>query len=273
MATTNAVAKLIEAKVYRTLENELIAKRICTQKGIKNGDTMTFLGLSDVSVVDYTGGDVTFEELKDASIKLIIDKAKAFAFKVGDIQAYQSVVDLKGSQAERGAYQIRNVTDADILSVYDQAGTTVAATVTSANILSTLAAMRQKADENNVGKLIVVLPPWVKQKLILAAIKFSVNEGMKGAGYMGYLDALDMDIYISNNVTNTGTAASPVSECIACGENSIVFGDQIDETDIIEKFEKSFESGVKHLYTYGFKVLKPLEVIRATLTYSAETTI
>lgn len=271
MATANVVAKLIDAKVIRDLHNNLIAERMCTQKGVKDGDTLTFLGLSPVTIGTYTGADITAEEIQDASVKLIIDQQNYFAFKVGDIQKYQSVVDLQGSQAEEAAYGIKNVMDKYFLSLYAGAANTVTATVTSANVLSTLAQVRRLLSEQNVGRASIIVPPWFMTRLRLAAIKLSVNEGMKGAGYAGFLDDLNMDIYESNNVTNTGTLASPVSEIMAMAPNSIVFGKQIGETET-DREVLNFKTVVKGLYTYGAKMIKPKQVVRLTATEGAAET-
>ena len=143
MSTANFAKKVWAATILRTLEAKLVAKKICnteyTGEIKKSGDAVYFNGLADPTIFSYTGADISYEALEDARVTLLVDQADAFAFKVGDIEAAQASMDMKGSQAQRAAYKLSQACDTYIMGLYTGAGKTVtAATITSANVSSCL---------------------------------------------------------------------------------------------------------------------------------------
>lgn len=279
MATTNFAPKIWAATILRTLESKLVAKKICnteyTGEIKKQGDAVYFNGLADPTIFSYTGADISYEALDDSRVTLLVDQADAFAFKVADIEAAQASMDMKGSQAQRAAYKLSQACDTYIMGKYTEAGETVtAATITSANIISFLGAFKQKLAEADVdaSDMWMVLPPWMQLKLELAGIAFSINEGVKGTGGMAWTDKLGFDIYITNQVVNTGTAALPVSQIMAGSGMAIAFADQINETETLRAIN-TFDDLVRGLHNYGGKVIKPAELVSGEATYAAETTI
>ncbi len=279
MATKNFVPQIWAAKVMRTLEDNLVAKKICTTDSVgeikSKGDTVYFNGLADPTISSYTGSTISYENLQDSRIALIVDQADMFAFKVGDIEKAQANVDLKGSQAQRAAYGLQKNCDSYIMGLYTQAANTVtAATITSANVLSVIGAFQQKLAENNVpdSNMWMVLPPWLRLKLELAGIKFQIKNGVNGSDGMAWCDTLGFDIFITNQVVNTGSVATPVSQIMAGSYNSIAFADQITETEDIRLID-TFDTAVRGLHVYGAKTIKPKELVTGALTYGAESTI
>lgn len=277
MAGVNFIPQLWEAKILRVNEDNLVAKKICTApfEGTikKQGDTVYFPGLADPTITAYAGS-VTYEGLSDASLTMKIDQADYFAFKVGDIEKAQQNIDLKGSQAERAGYGLNKKADTFVLSKYAEAKNSVTATITTANVLSAIAEMEQKLAENNVldEAMWMILPPWMRTKLKLAGISFSINEGINGTGGMAWTKDLGFDIYISNQVVNTGTASVPISHILAGSRNAICFADQVIETETL-RLQDSFDNAVRGLHVYGAKIVKPGELCVGNFTYGAETTI
>lgn len=277
MSIQNFIPQIWSTKILRTLEDNLVGKRICTLESEgeikKAGDSVIFNGLTDPTINAYSG-TITYEALQDASVIMLIDQQDYFAFKVSDIEKAQANVDVKGSQADRAAYKLQQTADTYIMGLYGQANLTSSATVTSANIFSSIGAVQQSLAQVNVSDsdMWMVIPPWVRLKLELAGVKFQVNNGINGTGGMAWTDALGFDIYVTNQVANTGTVAAPVSKVLAGAYNSIAFASQILETESI-RLESSFNTGVRGLHVYGAKVIQPNLLHTATLTYSAETTI
>lgn len=279
MATTkNFVPQIWAAKILRTLEDNLVAKKICNREyegEIKQaGDTVKFTGLADPTISTYSG-TVNYEELQDASAILNIDQQKYFAFKVSDIEKAQENVDKKGSQAERAAYKLKETADSYVMGFYTQANQVVTgASVTSANIISLLAQASQKLQEQNVPEndMWMVIPPWVKIKLQLAGITFQINNGINGTGGMAWTKELGFDVFVTNQVVNLGTVAAPQSQCMAGAYNAIIYADQIVETEAL-RLESTFADAVRGLHVYGGRVLRPNELVKIDLTYAAETTI
>ena len=280
MAITNAIPKLISTKILRVLENDLIARKICTMDTgsqiTKEGDTVNFIGLSDPTIAPYTG-TLSYESLTDSSVQLLINQKNSYAFKIDDIEAFQSVIDIKGSSVERAAYKLRDVADKYIFGLYAGAGITIAnATVTTASVLSTVSSVVRKLEEANVpaGDRWMAITPWFAEKLRLAGIKFSINNGIDGEkGGMSWVNYLDTDIYVSNNIVSTGAEGVINSKCLAGSYNAIVYAEQILKSRFIAELESSFAGGASGLHVFGAKVLKPAELVLMNVTQAVETGI
>jgi len=274
----NFVPKIWATKILRTLEDNLVAKKICNvsyQGQIKKaGDSVYFNGLSDPTINTYNGS-VSYETLKDAGVVMQIDQQKYFAFKVNDIEKAQANVDLKGSQAERAAYKLKEAADSYVMGFYNEALHTVTdASCDSASILSTLGLAQQKLAEQNVPEsdMWMVITPWVRLKLQLAGIKFQINNGINGTGGMAWTKELGFDIYVTNQVVNLGTVDTPQSQCMAGSYNAIVYADQIVETEAM-RLEGSFDTAVRGLHVYGAKVVRPDLLVKLDLAFANETSI
>jgi len=277
-ATPNFIPTIWDTKILRVLEDNLIAKKICTMKHegqIKQaGDTVKFQGLSDPTINTYSG-TVNYETLKDSGLVMQIDQQKYFAFKVGDIDKAQTNIDEKGSQATRSAYKLRETADTFVLNKYADANLSVSGTITTANVLSKVGEVSQKLAEANVSEkdMFMIIPPWMRLKLQLSGIKFSINEGIKGTGGMAWTDEMGFDMYVTNQVVNLGTAETPQSQILAGAYNSIVYADQIINTQYFDKLEDSFDSAVRGLHVYGAKVVRNDLLCNFNATFGAETVI
>lgn len=277
MSITATIEKLVSTKIIRTLDNNLVAKKICTMdtgSQIKSmGDTVYFPTLAEPTVNDYTG-TVSYEDLEDGSIALLIDQKKYFAFKVDDIEKFQSSIDLKGAQTERAGYKLRDNADKYVLGLYGGAENTVAnVSVNSANVLEVVGTMVRVLEDNNVegGNKWIVIKPWIAEKLRLAGVKFSINEGIDGGkGGLSWANYLDTDLYISNNVPTTGSEGSFVSQIMAGSYNAIVYAEQILKTEVIGRLEETFGTGVRGLHVFGSKVIKTKELVKCQMTQTSE---
>ncbi len=268
MAISNSIEKVISAEILRTNEDNLIANKICNtvySGEIKNrGDSVTIIGLNEPTVTDYTG-TLTYEELEDSAVVLPIDQDKVFAFKVRDLDELRSAVALKDSQLKRASHNLKLAVDKYVLGLYSDAGKTYnETTITSENVLSVIAEIKQMLEEMNVpdGRSFIVVPPFVKTKLMLAGIKFSVNEGVNGTGVIGFTDELGFDLYVSNQLT---VLEGGKYQCIAGSYSAIAYAEQVLDTQIIERMENSFDTAVRGRLVFGAKVIRPNELICASL--------
>lgn len=275
MSTSNFAPKIWAATILRTLEDNLVATKIAntsyTGEIKKKGDAVYFNGLADPTIAAYTGADITYENLQDSRITLLVDQANYFAFKVGDIEKVQAELDMKGSQAQRAAYGLKKAIDTYMMGLYTAAGNDVGSvTVTSANVLSTVGTFSKKLAENNVPEedQWIILPPWMKLKLQLAGVKFMIKEGTNKTGAMAWTDELGFDVYITNQVNNNGT----VFNVMAGSKNAIAFANQITNTEEL-RLQTTFDTAVRGLSVFGGKVIKPLELVKGALTEGTESTI
>lgn len=275
------IPEIWDAAVLRTLEDNLVSKKICNMKptktDVKFGDTVYFQGLADPSVNAYAG-TVNYENLSDTQIALLIDQQNYYGFDVSDLDSLMANVDLKGSQAERAAYQLAKTADAYIFgsTTYGDAaaGTVTDATCDSATILGDVATAAQKLMENNVTEdnMWMVLPPWAMIKLKLAGVAFSINEGINGKGGLQWTKDLGFDLFITNNLTNLGTVAAPQHICLAGSYQSIGYVDRLTKSETLRS-ETAFADRVRGIHVFGKKVIKPAELVKLDLTMAAETAI
>jgi hypothetical protein len=271
------IPEIWDASVMRTLEDNLILKKICNLKPTKDiqaaGDTVYFSELADPTITDYVG-TISHEALVDSQIALLINKEKTFAFKVADEDALMANVDLKGSQASRAAYNLKQAVELDVMQnvVGDAAAGTVTANITSASVLSAVAELAQKLMENNVpeNNMWLALPPWVMVKLKLAGVAFSINEGINGKGGMMWTKDLGFDVYVTNTIYES--AATPVSKVLAGSYQAIGYADKMLKTRTME-LQSTRAIGVDGGLIYGYKVIKPKELALGTFTYIAESAI
>ena len=267
MAVAVSIDKLISTKVLKELENNLIAKRICTlntgSQINKKGDQVTFVGLADPTVQDYKG-TINYEELEDQGITMKIEQTKYVAFKIEDIEAFRSSIDVKGTQVERSGYKLKDAADKYVLALAEDTAITNRVDGTGMsedNALQLVAKVRRKLAEANVphGQAFLVIDPMVKEKLELAGIKFGINEGMKGfEGGLEWADYLGMKLFVSNNV-KVNEAGKHL--CLAGSYNAIVYADQIVKSRFIADAENAFEGLYSSLHVYDAKVIKPAEVV------------
>lgn len=268
MANYNSIEKVISAEILRTNEDNLLANTICNTSfvgDIKNrGDSVTFIGLSDPTVYNYEG-TVTYEDIDDASLKLLIDQDKAFSFKVKDIEALRSSIGLEDSQTKRASYLLKNEVDTYVFSLYGSAGTVMdAVAATPSNVLQTVASMKQELEEANVpdGRTWIVVPPFIKTKLMLAGIKFQINNGVNGTGAVAFTDELGCDIFVSNQLSVSGANTM----MLAGSYSAIAYAEQVLETQVIDRLENSFDKAVRGRLVFGAKIIKPAELVCCPVT-------
>lgn len=272
--------ELFDASVYRTLEDNLVLEKICKapiKSPIKDyGDTVYFTDLGDPTITDYTG-TLTAEDLKDSQVAMLINKTKTFCWKVGDIDNLMNNLDVKGSQSQRSAYNLKDAIEKDVFTNVGadaNAGTALTATITSANAISYVSELARQLYENNVqdSNMFMLLPPWMMIKLKLAGINFSINEGVNGKGGMFWTKDLGFETYITNTVYNSGTQATPVSTILAGSFQAIGFAKKMLKTRDIE-LAAARATQIDGGAIYGYRVIKPKELAKGTFTFGAETAI
>lgn len=264
MGIYSSIEKVISAEILRTNEDNLLAKRICNTDyvgDIKNrGDSVTFIGLNEPSIYNYSG-NVMYEDIDDNALLLAVDQDKAFSFKIRDIEALRSSVGLEESQTKRASHLLKREVDTYVFSLFEDAGTTLdAVSVSPSNVLQTVAAMKQVLEEANVpdGKTWIVVPPFVKTKLMLAGIKFQINNGVNGTGAVAFTDELGCDIFVSNQLATDDNG----NTCMLAGSYSaIAYAEQILETQVIDRLQESFDKAVRGRIVFGAKVIRPDELV------------
>jgi hypothetical protein len=241
------------------------------------GTVLKINEIGDITVSDYTEDeDITVQTLTDAQKELVIDRKKYFAFQVDDVAAAQAGVDVMQGAMQKASFSLRDEADSFLGGLYTEAGvrdtTTLGTDLTSHQnvyatsggndgILGVIANMEIALNNNNVpgsGRWIA-WPSWAAGYLKYAGIVDDIGGSAKpqvlpnggyGPGYLGNL--LGFDHYVSNNVSNNGTAYAVMFGTYG----SIAFAAQVLKTEAVRR-EKRFADMVKGLYVYGGKVVRP----------------
>lgn len=247
------------------------------------GDSVKINEVGVVNVSDYTKYvAINWQQLDSAQKVLVIDQAKTFSFTIDDIDTAQQNPKVMNGAMSEAAYAVSDVVDQFIAGLYPQAGITNTTymgssaspiSVSSGNVILTLSYAARYMSEANVPEAnrIMVIPPWVHQKLLLAevggisatAVPKVFDDGAITRGYIG--DALGFRLVLSNNVQASATAVSAV---MALNRSAISYAGQISKIQAVNR-EDYFDQGVKGLYVYGAKVVRPNALCTLHLTEAA----
>lgn len=275
MALDNFIPEIWSASLLVQLRKNLVHSSLVNRDyegEIRNvGDTVRINELGIVTVGDYTkNGSVTWQSMDSAQKSLLIDQSKYFAVKLDDIDAVQSKPKLLDGIMAEAAYSIADTVDQHLAGMYAYAGNTVSAlTVTAGNVLLNMANFQLELDEANVptGGRYIIIPPWYNQHLVLAATgavsatatSKVMDDGVIVNGYVGQL--FGFNILMSNNVNNNGT----VWNIMAFNRTAITHASQIAKVEAT-RIEDGFQDGVKGLYLYGSKVVRPAAMCKCAAT-------
>lgn len=232
------------------------------------GDTVHISSVGGVTVNDYTGADITYEDVEDAGTTLVVDQQKYFAKKLDDIDRAQSVNGgaVMAQIMSNAAYALSDVADQYVASFYTQvSAANVLPEVTHATLTggtggaySVLVDLDVALDEANVpteGRYAIV-PPWFYGLLQKDPDFINANKSADGGqalrnGVVGR--ASGFDVMESNN------CASPAANknIIQAGTPMAVsFANQIVKTEAFRS-PTAFKDLVRGLHVYGGKVVYP----------------
>jgi N4-gp56 family major capsid protein len=277
MAPTQMIAQIWAARILAKLEKSLVF----AQPGVVNrdyegeireaGDRVHIHSFNDLTIGTYARNSttVTYEELTDSRVTLLVDQSKYFAFKLDDVDAAQMKPKVIDEASARAAYQLRDVADQYVAGLYTGATNTVASSQwTATNVYGKLVDLIATMDTLNIpdsGRFVVV-PAWVKALLLQNADFLRATEAVNAPavlnGQVGQVAGLT--VLASNNVPTTGT--SPVVTHMLAGHSSgIGYAEQIVNVEAL-RLQAAFADGVRGLHLYGAKVLDGARIfdVRAT---------
>jgi P22 coat protein - gene protein 5 len=268
MAISQTIAQIWAARILAKLEKNLVF----AQSGVINrdyegeirngGDRVHVHSFNDLTISAYTKNSttLTYEQLTDSRVTLLIDQAYAFSFKIDDVDAAQQIPKLIDAAADRAAYQLAEQADGYIAGLYAGASTAApdntieTSQFTSTNVYQKLVDLTVLMDQVNLpaqGRFVVV-PPWVKGLLLQNStfVTASAPEVVLN-GQIGQIAGLN--VLVSNNVKTTGTSPL-VSHMIAGHPSAWTYAEQIVNLEAL-RLEGSFADAVRGLHLYGAKVL------------------
>ena len=279
MALSYFIPTVWSETLYRELDREFVAVKNCSRDfegDIKNvGDTVKIVGISPITVFDYTKNTDMREpaELTDTERLLTINKAKAFNFAIDDIDKVQATPKLMKEAMHQAATALANEADKYVFSLYSSisgANTVTYADLTADGVIDMLLEVRQKLLEKNVPgneEIILEVPPAVASLIIKSKIvNGTENTEVLDKGCIGTF--LGFKIYVSNNVANVTNNNVVTHKCYARTKRAITFAQQLNEIEAYRP-ELRFADAVKGLHLYGAKIVYPKEILLLNISVGA----
>jgi hypothetical protein len=232
------------------------------------GQSVHITTIGDPTIFDYDSGDtLNYEDVETAGTDLVIDQAKAFAFKLDDVDKAQALMSPMQQMAQNAAYGLRDKADAYVASLYTgvaadnvlgSTGSPIDTYTTPTDAYSkVLVPLRTKLNRKNVpreGRYVVVSPEFhgslLNDDRFVRADASATTEGLRN-GFVGR--AAGFDILESNNTPNP----SGDTQVIQAGyPGAITYAEQILETEAL-RLQATIADAIRGLHVYGAKLLRP----------------
>jgi hypothetical protein len=268
MSVANFIPEIWSTGILKERDKVMIGAKHCNRDyegDIKKmGDRVKILTIGDVASYDYTRNtDINAPDLlTDEAQWLDIDNAKYCHVFIDDIDQAQANQKLMAEAQRKLGVRMADDIDQDIFAEYVNAGKTIDAyttAVTSANIITYLAAINQAFQEANVPegeRKFLEVTPAIYNKMILARIgKETMNTKVIDGANVPVL--YGFEIYVSNNIPIVGGTRH---KCIARTQGAISFASQITE-NVAYQPEKRFGDALKSLQAWGVKTVRPKELV------------
>lgn len=256
-------SKLLQAKFYSQSVLPAISNTDYEGEISGQGDKVLIRTVPAVTIADYTGSSLTYQELATSKVELNIDKAKSFSFKVDDILKAQADIDLIQKASADASEGMRIAVETDVLAGAITGATTIGSqeTISSSNILASILTMSTALDTLNIpeeGRFIVLSPEFVsmlKQSELRQAYLTGDATSPLRNGKVGQIDRFT--VYQSNMLFTADSGAdSGYTHVLAGHPKAISFASQFSNTETI-RLESTFGDAVRGLKVFGSKVVTP----------------
>jgi hypothetical protein len=276
MALSNFIPSVWSARLLTNLNNAHVFANLCNRdyegeiSGI--GDTVKINSIGNVTIGTYTKNTniSAVETLTDAQTTLLIDTARYFNFQVDDVDAVQQKPKVMDAAMQQAAWGLADVYDLLLAGLHSETpaankvGSDVSpkaggALTAGSAMYDYLVDLKVVLDSNNcpqVGRWVVV-PPWA-HGVMLKDSRFvnATDQGnlIRANGLVGR--AAGFDVYMSNNVTYTGSGTTASWRIMAGHAMTMSFAEQVTEVEAYRP-ELRFADAVKGLVVAGYKVVRP----------------
>jgi hypothetical protein len=278
MSVQHFIQTIWSKKIQDDLEEKCKLVQDCTREyegDCQYAQTVKILAVGDPTIGNYTGADITIEEMSDSSQDLVIDVQKYFAFEVKDVDKAQSVPGLPEKYQQKSVNALALAREKHIGALVagkaqttanevagndtfkEGAKTTVTATAKTKGAIKAalddaIVALREKNfDDSGVIELDPRSYKTFKDELI--ELK-TANDEMIRRGVVAEYDGFQ--VKSTNNVYRDSTHVY----CIVRSKNAIAFAGQINEVEA-GRMEKRFSDYVRGLDTYGAKIIAQDELV------------
>lgn len=273
MSINNFKPEVWSAQLLTALENALVyaqpqlVNRNYEGEISSHGQSVHITTIGDPTIFDYDKSNkINYEEVETAGTDLIIDQAKAFAFRLDDVDKAQVLLNPMQQMAQNAAYGLRDRADAYVASLYTgvAAANTIGSTGAPVSLSNpadaydkVLVPLRTKLDRANIpteGRYFVGSPEFegalLRDDRFVRVDASGTDTGLRN-GMVGR--AAGFDILKSNNTPNpTGS----VQVMQAGYPGAITYAEQILETEAL-RLQDTIADGIRGLHVYGAKLLRP----------------
>lgn len=276
--------EIFSKKVQVAFRKSSVSEAICNTDYFGEisgfGDSVNIIKEPQISVYDYTrGSTITNSALTDEELTLVVDQAKAFQFKVDDLEVRFSHVNWQALASDNAAYQLKDAMDTDVLAVIAAGaqaanvyGTTAAPIDTGhatgeIDPLDVLARLARILDDNNVpeeNRWVVAAPQFyeelAKTNSKLLSVDFNQGDGGLRNGLVASGQLRGFKMYKSNNVpswTGTGSFSGISDKYVLAGHMSAVACASALNTVETVRDTTTFADIVRGMLVWGRKVLRP----------------
>ena len=248
MAVTNFIQQIWSKKILDALELQCKLVENCLREyegDCKYAQSVKILGVGEPTIGDYTGADITIEDMSDEGQILAIDQAKYFAFYVDDVDKAQSVPGLPEEYQRKSVHALAVARDTYVATLIESATNKTTITMTEEGfkkgIDEAIVELRERNfDEDGVIEITPAGYNLFKNHLITLSTN---NPEYIKKGIVGVYDGFD--VIMSNNLKTPG--------CVR-GKKAIAFAGQLEKVEAC-RAEKRFADIVKGLDVYGAKVI------------------
>lgn len=247
-------AELTNRNLNKQLVFGALANRNYEGKIENMGSSVRVQSIGSVTVGDYTGADITFQEDTGAYQTININKAKYFALKMDDVDKAQAIPGVIEALTDQAIYEMADVVDTELAKLYAKCKSKVAGVIGTDKVSDKIIDLAVKMDEDNVptANRWLVISPEIYGQLIKEVPTISKGENTLGINQSYFIGSWGgFTIYKSNNVQRTAKKY----HCMAGVSVGLTLAMQINKMEA-GRFEKSFGEYVKGLQLFGCDVME-----------------
>ena len=247
-------AELTNRNLNKQLVFGALANRNYEGKIENMGSSVRVPSIGSVTVGDYTGADITFQEDTGAYQTININKAKYFALKMDDVDKAQAIPGVIEALTDQAIYEMADVVDIELAKLYAKCKSKVAGVMGTDKVSDKIIDLAVKMDEDNVptANRWLVISPEIYGQLIKEVPTISKGENTLGINQSYFIGSWGgFTIYKSNNVQRTAKKY----HCMAGVSAGLTLAMQINKMEA-GRFEKSFGEYVKGLQLFGCDVME-----------------
>lgn len=285
MAVTSFKRNVWAANLLTALRKALVSEFFVNhdyEGYVPGAKSVTINTLSDITVKDYDGSDITFDDLSTTDQTLLLDFMKDFAFQVKDVDKVQvaSGGELMTKATQNAAYKVAEAIDKKNFDTLTTGAGVVIETDNAPRVLLTaedakaaILDLVEKANDVNVPEegRVVAIPNRVERLLLsdkYLGLSPATGEDVLRRGYIGRL--FNVELYRTNQLqTRENADEKNVTDIILSHPKFMTEAIQLEELEAGRR-EANFSDYVKGLFVSGRKVIIPQGVIRMVVNFDAE---